>query len=148
MAAGVYSFLDTSGAITGPGGSAEIGSDAGVAAEGITIEYVDDKGVMTIGAAGDGMHSLKATKAALVTLRLLKTSPVNAVLNTMYNYQTTTSANYGQNQLHFNNSVRGDSIIISGAGFKKAPNVVYAVEGGLMEWTFNCINCDEILGGN
>jgi len=145
---GVYSFTDIAGAINGPGGSFDIGSDAGVAEEGITISYVDDKDTMTMGADGSGMHSLHASRAATVTIRLLKTSPVNPQLMTMFNFQTTTSANHGRNQMHFNDVVRGDSIIIEGAAFRKAPDITYAKDGGIMEWQFNCISCNEILGAN
>jgi hypothetical protein len=57
---GVYSFLDVSATISGPGGTFSIGSDAGVAEEGITTAYTGEKNTMTIGADGAGMHSLHA----------------------------------------------------------------------------------------
>ena len=41
---------------------------------------VDDKSAMTIGADGQGMHSLSGSRAATVTCRFLKTSPVNDLI--------------------------------------------------------------------
>ena len=55
-----YSFLDVTAAIQGPGGSINLAAGAGSAEEGITIEAMEDKNIMTIGADGAGMHSLVA----------------------------------------------------------------------------------------
>jgi hypothetical protein len=66
-----YSFQDVVAAIAGVGGSINLAAGAGVAEEGITIESMEDKSVMTIGADGSGMHSLVANEASTVTIRLL-----------------------------------------------------------------------------
>src|SRR5690348_11425020 len=92
-----YSFLNVQASIVGPGGSFNLGDGAGVTEEGITIERQDDKDAMTIGADGIGMHSLRASKAGTVTVRLLKTSPQNAKLMAMYDLQTLSSTLHGQN---------------------------------------------------
>ena len=47
-----YSFQDVAAAIVGVGGSINLASGAAVAEEGITIEAVEDKNIMTIGADG------------------------------------------------------------------------------------------------
>lgn len=146
MASNSYSFLDVQCAITGPGGSFSIGSSAGIAEEGISVELEGDKDTMTIGADGSVMHSLHAARAGTVTVRLLKTSPVNSDLATMYNFQTTTSANNGQNTISVRDPVRGDSITAQSCAFKKLPNNINATVGGLMEWLFNAGQIDEILG--
>lgn len=141
-----YSFLDTQATISGPGGSFNIGSGAAVAKEGITIEPAGDKNTMTIAADGAGMHSLHADKSGSITVRLLKTSPVNAQLMAMYNLQQTSAALWGQNVIEINNPVIGENNGCRGVAFKKKPTIVYAEEGQLNEWTFDVIAIDSILG--
>lgn len=141
-----YSFQDVVAAISGVGGSINLAAGAGVAEEGITIEPMEDKSVMTIGADGSGMHSLVANEASTVTIRLLKTSPVNKQLQEMYNQQTKSSANHGKNTITVRDAVRGDNITLTEVAFKKRPTVTYAKEGGMMEWTFDAIKTTAILG--
>ncbi|MHC3068682.1 phage structural protein [Klebsiella pneumoniae] len=141
-----YSFQDVVAAISGVGGSINLAAGAGVAEEGITIESMEDKSVMTIGADGAGMHSLVANEASSVTIRLLKTSPVNKQLQEMYNQQTKSSANHGKNTITVRDAVRGDNITLTEVAFKKRPTVTYAKEGGLMEWTFDAIKTTAVLG--
>ena len=141
-----YSFQDVVAAISGVGGSINLAAGAGVAEEGITIESMEDKSVMTIGADGAGMHSLVANEASSVTVRLLKTSPVNKQLQEMYNQQTKSSANHGKNTITVRDAVRGDNITLTEVAFKKRPTVTYAKEGGLMEWTFDAIKTTAVLG--
>lgn len=141
-----YSFQDVVAAISGVGGSINLAAGAGVAEEGITIESMEDKSVMTIGADGAGMHSLVANEASSVTIRLLKTSPVNKQLQEMYNQQTKSSANHGKNTITVRDAVRGDNITLTEVAFKKRPIVTYAKEGGLMEWTFDAIKTTAVLG--
>ncbi len=141
-----YSFQDVVAAISGVGGSINLAAGAGVAEEGITIESMEDKSVMTIGADGAGMHSLVANEASSITIRLLKTSPVNKQLQEMYNQQTKSSANHGKNTITVRDAVRGDNITLTEVAFKKRPTVTYAKEGGLMEWTFDAIKTTAVLG--
>lgn len=141
-----YSFQDVVAAIVGVGGSINMAAGAAVAEEGITIEAVADKNTMTIGADGSGMHSLAANEASTVTVRLLKTSPVNAQLQLMYNLQTKSSLNHGKNVITVRDVVRGDSITMTGVAFKKRPAINYAKEGGLVEWTFDAVKTTQILG--
>jgi len=142
-----YSFLDTSASIVGPGGVVNIGAGAANAEEGITIENVEDKNVMTIGADGQGQHSLVASDACTVTLRLLKTSPVNQQLMIMYDLQSASSALWGQNVIKCDNTALGDVNVIQACAFKKAPALNYAKEGGMIEWVFDGISRASILGG-
>ena len=141
-----YSFQDVVAAIAGVGGSINLAAGAGVAEEGITIESMEDKSVMTIGADGSGMHSLVANEASSITIRLLKTSPVNKQLQEMYNQQIKSSANHGKNTITVRDAVRGDNITLTEVAFKKRPTVTYAKEGGLMEWTFDAIKTTAVLG--
>lgn len=141
-----YSFQDVTAAIVGVGGSINLGAGAAVADEGISIEAAQDKSVMTIGASGDGMHSLVADDSATVTVRLLKTSPINAQLQLMYNLQTKSSLTHGKNTITVRDVVRGDMVALTNVAFKKRPSVTYAKEGGLMEWTFDAVKTTQILG--
>lgn len=142
----VYSFLNVNAAIAGPGGVLNLGAGAAVAEEGITIERVEDKNVMTIGADGKGQHSLVASDACTVTIRLLKTSPLNAALMIMYNTQSASSALWGQNVITVTDSGRNDLSAVQAAAFKKAPSLTYAKEAGMNEWVFDGITVNSSLG--
>ena len=142
-----YSFLDTVCSLFGPGGSINLGAGAANAEEGITVEAANDIDTMTIGADGIPMHSLHADKSGTLTVRLLKTSPVNQKLSALYAFQTATSQNHGQNTITLANTVTQDVITAQLCGFKKAPNLTYAKEAGMNEWVFNCGIIDRTLGG-
>lgn len=142
----VYSFLNVAATLAGPGGILNLAAGAAVAEEGITIEPTEDKNVMTIGADGKGQHSLVASDACTVTVRLLKTSPLNAALMLMYNLQSASSALWGANVFTVVDSGRNDYNVVQGAAFKKKPTITYAKEGGMMEWTFDGISANSILG--
>lgn len=143
-----YSFLDVQAAIVGPGGSLPLGSGSGNAKEGITIEMVEDKNRMTIGADGSQMHSLIASQAARVTIRLLKTSPLNAALAGMYNYQTRSSLFHGISTLVVTDFVRGDVYTCTNVAFSKFPKNDYAEEAGMIEWVFDAGKAIPVLGAN
>lgn len=132
---GSYSFFDVQAAISGPGGSFSL--KGGNAAEGITIARAEDKDTMTIGADGSVMHSHHVGKACTVTIRLLKTSPINAQLRELYNYQDAGSVNWGKNVITVRNNVTGDDEVVAGAAFAGLPENSWATEGNTLEWTFN-----------
>lgn len=54
-----YSFMDVSATIVGPGGIVDLGYGAATAEEGISIAYTEDKNLMTVGADGKVMHTLR-----------------------------------------------------------------------------------------
>lgn len=141
-----YSFLDTNATIAGPGGAFNLASGAAAAEEGITIEAVEDKNIMSIGADGAGQHSLVASDAATVTVRLLKTSPINAALMAMFELQSSSSALWGSNTITVTNSGSGDFTALQQVAFKKKSTLNYAKEGGMMEWTFDAVKANSILG--
>ena len=143
---GVYSFLNVNATIAGPGGFFNLGAGAAAAEEGITIEASEDKNVMTIGADGQGQHSLVASDACTLTVRLLKTSPINAALMAMYDLQSATSALWGQNVFTIVDSGRNDYTVVQAAAFKKKPTLTYAKEAGMNEWVFDGIKANSILG--
>ncbi|MBB4017382.1 hypothetical protein GGR16_002411 [Chelatococcus caeni] len=141
-----YSFANVTAAITGPGGGFNLGNGAGASEEGISISMVEDKDTMTIGADGSVMHSLHAGKGGTVTVRLLKTSPTNARLQDLYNFQQQSSANWGNNTIVVRDPVRGDVATCRQCAFRRQPDLTYAKEGGVVEWSFNAGMIDEILG--
>jgi hypothetical protein len=141
-----YSFLNVNATIAGAGGVFNLAAGAAAAEEGITIEPVEDKNVMQIGADGQGQHSLVASDAKLITIRLLKTSPINAALMAMYNAQSISSAVWGKNTITITDSGRGDYTVIQKCAFKKVPTLTYAKEAGLNEWTFDGVSGNSILG--
>jgi hypothetical protein len=141
-----YSFLDISCLMAGPGVASNLAAGASAAEEGITVEASTDKNVMTIGADGTGMHSLVADDSCKVTIRLLKTSPLNKVLMAAYDAQSLSSSLWGINTFTLSDTARGDFTVVQQAAFKKRPTLTYAKEGGIMEWEFDGIQVNSILG--
>jgi len=141
-----YSFLNVQAAIAGPGGAFSIGSSSGAAEEGITIDNVEEKDLATVGAGGELMHSLRASDVAKATVRLLKTSPVNAQLSNLYNFQKASSLFWGQNMITVNDTIRGDVEELTVAAFLKPPSNTYSKDGAMMEWEF--IGKRNMLLGN
>ncbi len=141
-----YSFLNISCQMVGPGIASNLAAGAAAAEEGITVEPTTDKNVMTIGADGKGQHSLVADDSCKLTVRLLKTSPLNAALMIAYDLQTVSSALHGINTFTLADSARGDFTVIQQAAFKKRPVLTYAKEAGMMEWEFDGIQVNSVLG--
>lgn len=142
----VYSFLDVYAAIVGPGGTFSLGSGAGAAEEGITIEPTGEINTMQVGADGSGQHSLHGDKSGRVMVRLLKTSPTNALLSALYAFQTASAAAHGQNTISIVDSARGDVTTCRQVAFTKAPSLNYSKEAGTMDWEFAAITIDRVLG--
>ena len=141
-----YSFLNTACALTGPGGSLNLGSGAAVAEEGIIITPTNPIDTMVIGADGTPMHSLHGDRSGKISIKLLKTSPLNQKLAQMYAMQTSSAANHGQNNITLVNSITQDTISCTLVAFEKAPDLTYAKEAGLNEWTFLAGTIDRTLG--
>ncbi|WGS52673.1 DUF3277 family protein [Paraburkholderia sp. D15] len=140
-----YSFMNFNATLDGPGGVISLGAGAGVAEEGFTIEFSEDADTMKTGADGTPVHSLSASKAGKLTLRLMKTSPTNALLSAMYNFQRTSPANWGQNVFTATDTVRGDVYTCQLVAFTRFPKNDYAKEAGLIEWDFNAGIIDPSL---
>lgn len=131
-----YSFLNVAASIVGPGGNFNLGYGAANAKEGITVSFLEPKGKSDTGADGSIMQSLRASKLGRITVRLLKTSPVNASLMNMYNLQSNASGLWGNNVLRVSDIARGDSFTVSQAAFEKAPDITWAEDGNTVEWAF------------
>lgn len=142
---GAYSFLSVQASIVGPGVNAQIGSSSGSAKEGISVEMEEDKTTVTTGADGSIMSSLKAGMTGRITVRLLKTSPINQVLMNAFNFQRTSAANWGQNTIRITDTARGDVASGRQMSFARMPNNAWAEEGNTIEWSFIGI-VNETLG--
>jgi hypothetical protein len=140
-----YSFLSVSASIVGPGLTAQIGSTSGSAKEGLSTEFDEDKTSVITGADGSIMTSLRASMTGRVKVRLLKTSPINAILGNAFNFQRLTAANAGQNLIRVVDKARGDVVTGRQMSFVRFPSNVWAEEGNVLEWDFIGI-LNEILG--
>ena len=143
-----YSFLNFEGTVNDQagGGSCNIGAGAGIAPEGVSFAYDDAKVTKTIGADGTPMFSLHATKGGKATVRFLKTSPNNAIMNEIFRFGIASSANIGQILITGGDPTRGDSVTAQQCAIMKQTDLVYNVEGPAMEWTLEVGILDIILG--
>lgn len=146
MTSYVYSFLNFQCALTGPGGSVNLGQGSGAADEGITFSPNGEISTMQMGADGSGQHSLHADKSGKIVIRMLKTSPNNRLLSQMYNSQTADGAVHGQNTISGTDTLRGDSITCTQVAFSKHPDLTYGKEAGFVEWEFMAIVINRTLG--
>ena len=99
---------------------------------------------MTMGADGAVMHSLHAAKPGRLTVRLLKTSPINAILSAMYNLQQSVPGLWGINAIQFADIVRGDVVSLTSAAFAGQPAITYDVEGPKNEWIFDGVLVEQL----
>lgn len=143
---GTYSFMDVAATLAGPTGVIDLGYGTAAAEEGITIAMAGDKSTMMIGADGEGMHSLHADKSGQVTVRLLKTSPQNAKLQAMYDAQSLAPALWGNNVIVVRIPRTGETTTARSCAFKKKPDLTYAKDGNILEWVFDSIKIDTVLG--
>ncbi len=141
-----YSFLNIVAAIVGPGAAFNLGNGAAVAEEGITIAPSEDKNAMVIGADGKGQHTLIASNGGLITLRYLKTSPVNGYLQLAYDLQSASSALWGQNLITVADTARLELTTCQSCAFKKKPELVYDKAGPMIEWQFDSLAINSVLG--
>ncbi|MFG1172161.1 DUF3277 family protein [Erwiniaceae bacterium CAU 1747] len=141
-----YSFMDITASMTGPTGSIDLGYGSANSEEGIVVAMSEAKNTMTIGADGEGMHSLHAGKSGTITINLLKTSPVNKKLSLMYNAQSQSSTLWGNNVFVLRNTASGDLVTARGGAFQKQPDWQNAKVGSMVAWVFDCLKIDELLG--
>lgn len=142
-----YSFDSINVSISGPNGSFPIGGpDVGNTEGGISIEPVEDKNNMQIGAGGEVMHSLHSGKAATVTVRVQKVAPVNSQFDVQYNLDTSSGVNHGRNTITIRDITRGDSIVCQDVAYARLPALTFGKDGGEQVWVFHAGKVDTILG--
>jgi len=79
-----YSFVNVSATLIAPGFIIQLGSGAAPTEGGITLAYAGDHSNVVVGADGNAITSLFAGKAGAATIRLLKNSPANKMLNLLF----------------------------------------------------------------
>jgi len=141
-----YSFKDVSASLVGPTGTLSMGYGNALAEEGIEVAAAGDKNTMTVGSDGEGMHSLHADKSGQITIRVLKTSPLNQKLMAMYDAQAVSAVLWGKNLITVTNSAAADLHVGRECAFKKKPDMKYFKDGDLIPWVFDCIKVDSVLG--
>lgn len=139
-----YSFLEINANITGTNGSFSL-SD-GNTEGGISVAMRGPKNTLTVGADGSTQNSLHADRTATCTARFLKTSPTNALLQSMYDADEADVTSWGGNTITITDINRGDSITLTNVAFQKFPDNVYDKEGPALEWTFDCGFMHTTLG--
>ena len=140
-----YSMISIQGSIVGPGGAISLGYSAGPTDEGITIAFKEDLNTMVLGSDGTVQHALHAARPGRVTARFLKTSPTNATLSAMFNFQQASPANWGNNVVEFTDTNRGDVVTLNTAAFAKPPDITYDKAGRYNEWIFDGV-LTQVLG--
>ena len=145
--AGTYSFSDTLATINGPGLSGINLSQQGEAEEGISWRFLNPKNTMTGGAAGDVMHNLMSSNRGEFIIRLLKTSPLNAILGQAYFVQSAATPLWGQNVITVANTTLQDNISGVQCAFRKFTDLAYRTEGGTNVWEFDVAILTPTLGG-
>lgn len=143
-----YSFLDVQAALVGPGGSFQLGSGIGAAKEGISTGMEEDKNATLTGADGQIAQSLHAGNTGTITVRLLKTSPVNRQLSLLYNAQRVSSQLWGKNTITVSDVARGDLVVGTQMAFVKFPDLTWAEDANLVEWVFRGIVIEQLGDGN
>lgn len=143
-----YSFLDVSAALVGPGANINLGSGAGTADEGLTLEMIDAKNTLTIGSDATPMNALHAGKGGRIRVTLLGTSPTNYLLTQAYNFQTSSGANHGQNTIVVTNLTLGDIFTLRQVAFNKLPSIKYGKDGAMREWMFDVGIVDMLMNAS
>ncbi len=142
-----YSFSNFFVSISGPGGAFAIGGpDTGSAEEGFTVEQADDSNTLTLGADGSAANSLHSSRSGMLTVHLLKTSPINAKLSAMFSFQRQVSFNWGLNVISARDIALGDQYICSGVAFKRHANNNYSKILNILSWPFDVALLDPLLG--
>ena len=81
-----------------------------------------------------------------MTLTYLKTSPVNAQLQALYDAQSLDSRLWGKNPITVTNPSTGDVTTCRSCAFSKKPDLSYKKDGDTVKWTFDAAKIDTILG--
>lgn len=141
-----YSFTEVTATLTGASGLINLGSGSANTKEGITVTLAQPRNSMTVGADGEYMHSLRSDKSGTVTVRLLYTSPVNAMLQTMYDAQALSPSLWGGNVLVIVNKGNTETTTCRGVAFQRQPDRTYSEDGQFLEWVFDCGKIDTVTG--
>lgn len=143
---GTYSFMDVTASLVGPTGIIDLGAGSANAKEGITLKMGEVKNTMTIGADGEVMQSMHASKHGTITVNLLKTSSANKKLSLAFNAQSQSSALWGQNVIVIRNTASGDILTARKVAFQNHADFNNAQDAATVAWNFDCGKIDQQLG--
>jgi hypothetical protein len=142
-----YAFQDITASLVGPGGSFIIsGPETAAAEEGITITWGEESNTQTIGADGSVMNSMHSARAGTCTFRLMKTSPNNQRIMSLFNYQHQSSAYWGRNTITISDTARGDLYTLVGCAWVRVPTNTYAKVGNVLEYEMHVALISPNLG--
>jgi hypothetical protein len=142
-----YAFQDVTASISGPGGAFTMsGIETAAAEEGITITWGEELNTQTIGADGSVMNSMHSARAGTCTIRLMKTSPINQLLQQLIKYQHQSSLFWGRNTITIADAVRGDLYTLVGCAWVRFPTNTYAKVGNVLEYEMHVALIDGNLG--
>jgi hypothetical protein len=142
-----YAFQDVTASLSGPGGTLTLsGAETAAAEEGITVTWGEELNTQTIGADGSVMNSMHSARAGTATFRLMKTSPLNAMISSMIKYQHQSSALWGRNTITIADTARGDLYTLVGCAWVRFPTNTYAKVGNVLEYELHVALIDTNLG--
>jgi hypothetical protein len=122
------------------------GIETAAAEEGITITWGEELNTQTIGADGSVMNSMHSARAGTCTIRLMKTSPINHLLQQLIKYQHQSSLLWGRNTIRVEDPVRGDQYVLAGCAWVRFPTNTYAKVGNVLEYEMHVALIDGTLG--
>lgn len=132
-----YTFLNAIAGYTDSlGNMLDFSAGNGVAEEGMTIEWDEDKVSITRGADGDWMYNLHAASGGIFTIRALRTSPLNYYLSNIYTKTTAGGATVGTGIITGGDVQRGESFNCVGCQIRRHSAFTSAKEGPGLEWVF------------
>lgn len=141
-----YAFQNITASLVGPGVAIDLGMGSSAAEEGISVTMSAPRNEKTMGADGNGMHSLKADKSGTVTVRLLETSSRNALLQAAFNVQQNAPEYWGANVITIRNRGNNETTVCRGCAFQGQPEIKYGAVAGIKEWVFDCLKIDTVTG--
>lgn len=113
----------------------------------IDVEFPSDDYEMKVGTKGDVGVAQILNPTAMVTIRLLQTSPSNDALSTLRRSSMSASATGFASDLSIRD--RSGNTIVQGKAFiMKRPNVTLSNTIEAREWRLGVIVSNEVIGGN
>lgn len=110
----------------------------------VSIVYNADIWTTTVGADGEGVQSKSNDRSAQITITVLPTSPVNAILSGLLE-DGVTKVPVPLSVIDPNTN---SSHVTEGARIKKVPDKAYGKEASPIAWVFETIRLIPFIGGS
>jgi hypothetical protein len=111
----------------------------------VQIEYESDAFTDKAGVDGEVSRSKTNDFRATVTIRLMQTSPSNALLSVLHNSDKNTPGGVGVGPFYlqdFSDGITGALYLAEKCWIAKAPDSSWAREAGVREWKIRCAKLD------